>query len=124
MPDPQALSTFEASILRRTELAEPGHARMLDWYRTLLALRRSVPDLASGNLAATDVTFGGGAQDGPWDGWLVLHRGSARVVINLSDRPLPLGAASNASLSVVAAWGEPGTGPDAVVQPRSVVVLA
>ena len=91
VPDPQDPATFRASILDRTELddpAHPEHARLRDWYRTLIALRRTVPDLASGDLSATDLVWGGASEreqdDVPWDGWLVLHRGSARVVINLS----------------------------------------
>ena len=38
---------FERSILRWDEVGEGGHARMLDWYRQLIELRRSrllVPD--------------------------------------------------------------------------------
>ena len=40
IPDPQDVATFEASKLDWAELDEPGHARMLEWYRTLVALRR------------------------------------------------------------------------------------
>ena len=102
VPDPQAPSTFAASTLDRAELADPSHARMLDWYRTLLALRRNVPDLASGNLTATEVTWGGGSDDGPWDRWLVLRRGSARVVINLSDEGVTVPVTDG--IDLVAAW--------------------
>ena len=42
IPDPQAPSTVEASRLRWSELNEPGHARMLSWYRALTALRREL----------------------------------------------------------------------------------
>ncbi|WP_426592155.1 malto-oligosyltrehalose trehalohydrolase [Cellulomonas sp. McL0617] len=123
VPDPQALATFRASTLDRAELADPGHARMLAWYRTLIGLRRTVPDLGSGDLRATDLTWGGG----PLDGWLVLHRGSARVVINLSDEELAIPA--DEPLVPVAAWSsasiETGSAGTLVqVPPRSVVVLA
>lgn len=43
VPDPQDLATFESARLRWAELDEPGHARLLSWYRTLIELRRSVP---------------------------------------------------------------------------------
>lgn len=46
VPDPQNESTVAASRLRWQERAEPEHAAMLDWYRTLLRLRREEPALA------------------------------------------------------------------------------
>lgn len=108
VPDPQAVSTFEASRLDWDEPAQPDHARLLDWYRQLGALRRAVPDLASGDLAATrveiieaasqpdaDVTTDAHATT-PWHGCLVVHRGAARVVANLGtgDRTIvvPVGS--------------------------------
>lgn len=42
IPQPQASGTVEASRLRWSELPEPGHARMLSWYRALTALRREL----------------------------------------------------------------------------------
>ncbi|MFP5417007.1 MAG: malto-oligosyltrehalose trehalohydrolase [Actinomycetes bacterium] len=40
IPDPQDKATFEASTLDWSELAQPGHADMLAWHRTLIRLRR------------------------------------------------------------------------------------
>jgi maltooligosyltrehalose trehalohydrolase len=40
VPDPQALTTFERSILRWDEVHEGVHAHMLAWYRQLIELRR------------------------------------------------------------------------------------
>ena len=42
VPDPQALSTFEASRLDWSELERSPHAETLDWYRSLLQFRRDV----------------------------------------------------------------------------------
>jgi maltooligosyltrehalose trehalohydrolase len=134
VPDPQDPETFRRSILTRQELDDPEHpehARLHDWYRALIALRRSVPDLASGDLAATDLVWGGGSEeeDGPWTGWLVLHRGSARVVVNLSAEEAAVEVHTPGPVDVVAAW-EPvtleATATGALVRtpPRSVVVLA
>lgn len=55
VPDPQARSTFTRSQLRWQERAEGEHARMLEWYRQLIALRRAHADLRSGDLSATHV---------------------------------------------------------------------
>lgn len=128
VPDPQDEATFRRSVLDRSERDGPAHARLVRWYRELVALRRSVPDLASGDLSATDLTWDGPDEaDGPWRGVLVLHRGAARVVVNLTDEvrsvPLPAGA----PLDVAAAWDactvEPGDPAHVVVPGRSVAVL-
>ena len=42
VPDPQARSTVEASTLDWNEPRRPAHARMLAWYRDLIALRRQL----------------------------------------------------------------------------------
>lgn len=128
VPDPQDEATFRRSVLDRGERDEPSHARLLDWYRELVALRRSVPDLASGDLSATDLTWEGpDTADGPWQGVLVLHRGAARVVVNLTDTEARVPLPSGAPLDVAAAWApctlEPAADPHVVLPARSVVVL-
>ncbi|WP_114856045.1 malto-oligosyltrehalose trehalohydrolase [Brachybacterium sp. YJGR34] len=55
VPDPQDPATFTASILRHEEKEAAEHARMLRWYRTLLALRRERSDLGEGDLRRTRV---------------------------------------------------------------------
>ncbi|QHT55910.1 malto-oligosyltrehalose trehalohydrolase [Cellulomonas sp. H30R-01] len=128
VPDPQDEATFRRSVLDRAERSRPPHDRLLDWYRELIALRRSVPDLASGNLAATDLAWDGPeTADGPWQGVLVLHRGAARVVVNLTDAEARVPLPTDAPLDVAAAWEpcalEPGADPHVVVPGRSVAVL-
>lgn len=128
VPDPQSPDTFRRSVLDRSEATAEPHARVLDWYRRLVALRRSVPDLASGDLAATDLTWGDGSDDGPFDGWLVVHRGAARVVVNLSDAPRDVRVDVEGPLDLAEAW-EPVTmavddgGVVVGLGPRSVAVL-
>jgi maltooligosyltrehalose trehalohydrolase len=41
IPDPQDASSFERSKLDWSETAKPGHAEIHDWYRALIALRKS-----------------------------------------------------------------------------------
>src|SRR4029079_8052696 len=45
IPNPQAVSTFEASRLCWSELREPDHAAVLALHRALLALRAAHPAL-------------------------------------------------------------------------------
>jgi maltooligosyltrehalose trehalohydrolase len=48
VPDPQDRSSFERSRLDWSELEREPHRGLLAWYRRLLALRRSTPDLRAG----------------------------------------------------------------------------
>jgi len=134
VPDPQDPATFTASVLDWSEPEQPDHARLLEWYRVLVALRRSVPDLASGDRHHTslDVLDPPSPTDAPgWQGALVLHRGDARVVVNLAHQPVAVPVAASHPLRVVAAWdGGAVHAPHAPGEPlvvdvpaRSVVVL-
>ncbi|MBB1483436.1 malto-oligosyltrehalose trehalohydrolase [Tessaracoccus sp. MC1865] len=51
-PDPQAEETFLSAKLHWEERSEGNHAEMLEWYRTLLRLRREHPEFRSPDLAA------------------------------------------------------------------------
>ncbi|MGY1856796.1 malto-oligosyltrehalose trehalohydrolase [Modestobacter sp. SYSU DS0290] len=78
VPDPQDPETFTRSKLDWSELEREPHARLLALHKTLLALRKQHPELLDPDLSATGVT---------WDDeerWLVVERGSLRVVANLS----------------------------------------
>lgn len=55
VPDPQAETTFTASMLDWAERSEGDHARMLEWYRTLITVRREIPDLRDPDLRRTAV---------------------------------------------------------------------
>jgi maltooligosyltrehalose trehalohydrolase len=54
VPDPQAVSTFEASKLRWDERSRPPHARTLALYKALLGLRASHPALGASDRCSTD----------------------------------------------------------------------
>ncbi len=82
VPDPMSPQTVENSRLRWDEASTGDHARVLETYRALIALRRSRPELADPRLDRFVVE-----QDGDY---LVLHRGSLRVVVNLGASPVPL----------------------------------
>lgn len=79
VPDPMDPATVERSTLLWDEASSPGHADMLDLYRSLIALRRSHPELADPSLDGFVVEV---ADD---DSWLVMHRGSLRVVVNFAE---------------------------------------
>ncbi|WP_369130040.1 malto-oligosyltrehalose trehalohydrolase [Modestobacter roseus] len=78
VPDPQDPETFTRSKLDWSEPAQEPHAGLLATHRTLLALRKQHPELLDPDLSTTGVT---------WDDeerWVVVERGSLRVVANLS----------------------------------------
>ena len=50
-------------------------------HKALLALRRAHPELVDPDLSSVAVSWDDA------DRWLVVHRGSLRVVANLSDQP-------------------------------------
>jgi maltooligosyltrehalose trehalohydrolase len=81
VPDPQDPATRDRSVLDWTELDQPEHERMFRWYASLVAERRRNPELTDDRLDARVVECGDD------DGWLVLSRGSVRVVANLAAEP-------------------------------------
>ena len=86
IPDPQDPKTIERSRLDWTELdAErpdtDSHRSLLEWYRALIALRRSRPELAGPWLAEVSVDYDEA------DRWLVVGSGSLRVAVNLAGHP-------------------------------------
>jgi len=77
IPDPQDIATFERSKLNWREIAEPAHAGVLEWYRRLIAIRRSHCSLTDGQLREVEVRFDEDAQ------WLSMRHGRIAVVCNL-----------------------------------------
>ena len=86
IPDPQAAATFERSKLDWSELREPRHAQLLDWYRALIALRKSRAERAPGK---PKVRFDAKAE------WLRFEYAGVLAVFNFADVPrgipLPVG---------------------------------
>ncbi|MDH6213631.1 malto-oligosyltrehalose trehalohydrolase [Streptomyces pseudovenezuelae] len=105
VPDPQDPATRDRSCLDWSELDDEPHARVLAWYRRLLALRQEQPDLTDPDLADTKVAYDEGER------WLAFRRGDVRVAVNLAKEPaaIPLGPRQ---ARVLAAW-EPVEAPGA-----------
>ena len=113
VPDPQDVSTFKRSQLDWSEVDDGVHAELLAWYRTLIRLRASVPDLHDGRLGVTPVDLR--------DGMLTVSRGRWRVVANLSDRPLTHMLRDDES--VHAAWGADDAGTSVTLPSDGVVIV-
>lgn len=81
VPDPMDPATFARSTLDWSESDRPGHRELLAVYRRLIALRRSSAELTDPRLDRFGVDFDEQQR------WLVLRRGTLRLVCNLADRP-------------------------------------
>ena len=81
IPDPQDPQTFLRSKLDWSEPADPDHARLLDFYRALIALRRSVPDLTVDRWDSVSASYD------LERGWFALHRGAVSTICVLGDSP-------------------------------------
>jgi maltooligosyltrehalose trehalohydrolase len=86
VPDPQDKETFLRSKLDWAQPARDPYRSLLDWYRALLALRRSRPELADPRLDQIHVDYDEDAR------WLLIHRGQLRIAANLgpADATIPL----------------------------------
>ena len=95
VPDPQAEDTWSRSRLRWDERKAGPHAALLEWYRSLIQLRRAIPSLRDGNYQECRVSFDHDAK------WLVLFRGATATACNLSDEPrqVPVPGAGNVLLA-------------------------
>lgn len=79
---PQDPETFQRSKLDWSESEHGRHAVILQVYRDLARIRRTVPDLTTPDLRKSSVSFDEQAR------WLVLRRGSAVVAVNFGANPV------------------------------------
>ncbi|MFJ5721284.1 malto-oligosyltrehalose trehalohydrolase [Streptomyces sp. NPDC093149] len=125
IPDPQDPATRNRSCLDWSEPAREPHTRLYAWYRELIALRRTLPDLSDPDLASVRTAHDEQAR------WLAYRRGDLRIAVNLDEKPATIalggGRRQGAGVRVVAAW-EPlqAPGGDGLLHlpPESCVVLA
>ncbi|MFD6881320.1 malto-oligosyltrehalose trehalohydrolase [Rhodococcus sp. NPDC060084] len=82
VPNPQDPATFEVSKLNWDERTAPEHARLLDCYRELIALRRARAEVSDPWLEHLHVTYD------EEERWITLYRGALRVVCNLGPDPV------------------------------------
>lgn len=114
IPDPQDPATFERSKLHWDEKGSGEHARLLGFYRDLIALRRTEPDMADAWLDHLRVDYDEDAR------WLVMHRGTLSIACNLGAEPVDVPVAGD----VVLAWNDPTVADDTTrLAGHSVAVL-
>jgi maltooligosyltrehalose trehalohydrolase len=84
VPDPQDPATFERSKLDWAEPTAGRHAVLLDVYRRLAALRRSLPELTDPAFSSLSATADEKSR------LFTLRRGDLLVAVNVGDEPLTL----------------------------------
>jgi maltooligosyltrehalose trehalohydrolase len=83
VPDPQDPETWRRSVLRWEEMGKGVHGEMLEWYRALIALRRTEPALTDGALNKVRVVVE--------EDVLVVWRSHVVVACNLSGKDRSVG---------------------------------
>ncbi|SON63293.1 Malto-oligosyltrehalose trehalohydrolase [Mycobacterium simulans] len=107
IPDPQDPQTFARSKLDWDEAGTGEHARLLQLYRTLIALRHSAPDLADPWLDHLVVDYDEDQH------WIVVRRNQLAIACNLGARATSVPVSG----SLVLAWEPPCIGAKATELP-------
>ena len=126
VPDPQHEQTFRDSLLRWEEAGTGRHARLLELYRTLAALRARLPELTDPDRATTRAAVGTGP------GHLRMDRGvsssgadhgtdagSVVLLAAFGQEPMPV-PEDLSGYRVLAGHGDDGPVPPEGVAPASV----
>jgi maltooligosyltrehalose trehalohydrolase len=113
VPDPQDPTTFTRSRLDWSQITEPGHAELLAWYRTLIAMRREHPELRDPTLTAGMITVDASMA--------VVRRSGFTVVASIAQEPREVELEGVSDL--VAALPSGHAGPELVIGPRTRVVM-
>jgi maltooligosyltrehalose trehalohydrolase len=95
VPDPQSLETFERSRLRWQERSQEPHAGVLDWYRRLIAFRRSTPSLTDGRYVAVAASMSGDGRS------VQVRRGGVLLACNIGAESIRVPADEHARLLLV-----------------------
>ncbi|MET4432162.1 malto-oligosyltrehalose trehalohydrolase [Mycolicibacterium sp. 624] len=113
VPDPQDPATFARSKVNWDEVGISEHARLLEVYRGLIALRRNEPDLADPWLDHLRIDFDERQH------WIVMHRGALAVACNLGATPADVPVTGE----VLLAWDQPIVGETTVLPGHSFAIL-
>ena len=115
VPDPQDPETRDRSCLDWAEQDKPVHRELLEWYRSLIALRRAEPALTDPRLDTVTATAGGRT--------LRITRGPFRVLVNFSDAPARIPLTSPCEVLLARPDCKMLPGPAVQLPPRGAAVL-
>jgi maltooligosyltrehalose trehalohydrolase len=113
VPDPQDPDTFLRSKLDWSEPLGGGHAELLNFYRALIALRHSEPDMADPWLPHLVVEVDEERR------WIVMRRGRIAVAGNLGTEPVRVAVTGQILLQ----WGGVDVGEGGTTLPGHTVAV-
>jgi maltooligosyltrehalose trehalohydrolase len=116
--DPQATWTYAASTLDWDELHTGSHRELLDWYRRLIAWRRTAGPVGRAPSAVR-------TRYSEADRWLVVDLGEVALAVNLAEQAqdLPLPALPDPCLALASDAGARLAPPAVSLPPRSVAII-
>lgn len=120
IPDPQSDETFQCSQLNWDEREQEPHRSILEWYRSMILLRRSCFELMDGDLLNIQVEYDEDQR------WMLLERGSVAIACNLSahTRDLALSDRNEREIILSSAEGITLEGNSLRLPPESTVIIA
>ncbi len=113
IPDPQSPQTFADSKLDWSEPRTGVHARVLEFYRALIELRKTRNAFADKSFASLDVEYDEQA------GWFAMHRGDQSVVAVIGAEPTDVPIRLEPALS----WSDVDITDDGLHSPGHNVVV-
>jgi maltooligosyltrehalose trehalohydrolase len=117
IPDPQAPETFGRSKLDWAERGEGQHADMVEWYRQLIALRKSTPELTDGALDQVNIRFS------EEDRWFAMERSRCTVAFSLAEQPVEIEVRPSSHVALASSSSISVNGTRLTLPPDSVAVL-
>jgi len=81
VPDPADVKTFESAKLNWDELQRDPHAQLLEWFKSLIRLRRTYAVLADGRMDHVCTEFS------ERERWLVIRRRPITIAVNFDAAP-------------------------------------
>ena len=121
VPDPQDAHTFARSKLDWSERDANPHRDMLDWYKSLIKLRRELKDLVDPRRDRLAVEYDESSQ------WLLMQRGDCLVTFNFASERRTIYLPQNGTNTDVVLSSKPEvhfTGKSIELPARTVAILA
>jgi len=118
VPDPEARGTFESSKLKWQEIDEGSHKEMLEWYRSLIHLRRRSISLNDGDMGHTKIRYSEEKR------WLAMDRGGVQVLVNLGHKDASFDLPEGFRIALVSREGLNSNAGAIALPPNTLMVLS
>lgn len=119
IPDPQALETFNRSKVEWQKIANDEHRDLLEWYKSLIFLRKKFPELNNGDLSHIYVKFDEAQK------WLIIEREKILLIANFSNakQEIPLNLTHKEKILINSNLQNIIAEEKTIMYPESVIIL-